>query len=563
MKNNFLRMLSVFLLLLVNSGVFAQSFLINFPAFGTAPTANPRGLTVCNGVSELQVYMSASATSTSPATVSIQLPSGINYVPGSAVVVSTNAGITITENGGTPQNPQFTIQNPTGGIVNGNAVTFTIRRTATCVARTEAIAGTMFTDLVTGTIPGSTAASATSGTYAVNYPVFSFTQPAAVNNTLIGQAYSRTFSINNGGAGGASAVYFRINNAVAAVADVTQTVTLTGGSGSAGVPVVLIPVNGVYTVTSANLSGGSFDNGETLTFKEDFIVRKCGQSTTYSAGWGCSSDPAAWCQTVTGTGNTSAASGTPALGGVTGTRENFTSQCSPYNLRFVFSNTGTGGAAAGGMYNVQFRWGGGTRRDIINYLNATIGSATGITVTNGTVAGQVAIVDINNKFSTDPDGAGVGLADLDGDGFFDDLPAGQSATVFINAQTKCDAIAPTADVGTYFDHNADMRYSTMCNTALVTSQKFNYGNLTTFQYSKLSNKSYAPANISGGTPFRTRFAIGAFALKNAFDNSKTRYVYQITLPAGVTVSGSGNPAWHSGIYPENAKTTTAPVVTTS
>ena len=239
MKNNFLRMFSVILLLLVSSGVLAQSFLINFPAFGTAPTANPRGLTVCNGVSELQVYMSASATSTSPATVSIQLPSGINYVPGSAVVVSTNAGITITENGGTPQNPQFTIQNPTGGIFSGNSVTFTIRRTATCVARTEAIAGTMFTDLVTGTIPGSTAASATSGSYAVNYPVFSFTQPAAVNNTLIGQAYSRTFSINNGGTGGASAVYFRINNAVAGV---TQTVTLTEGSGSAGVPAVLTPV---------------------------------------------------------------------------------------------------------------------------------------------------------------------------------------------------------------------------------------------------------------------------------------------------------------------------------
>lgn len=569
MKNNFLRMFSVILLLLVSSGVFAQSFLINFPAFGTAPTANPRGLTGCNGASELQVYMSASATSTSPATVSVQLPSGINYVPGSAVVVSTNAGITITENGGTPQNPQFTIQNPTGGIVSGNAVTFTIRRTATCVARTEAIAGTIFKDLVTGTIPGSTAASATSGTYAVNYPVFSFTQPAAVNNTLIGQAYSRTFSINNGGTGGASAVYFRINNAVAGV---TQTVTLTGGSGSAGVPVVLTPVNGVYTVTSANLSGGSFDNGETLTFKEDFIVRQCGQSTTYSAGWGCSSDPAAWCQTVTGTGNTSAASGTPSLGRVTGTRENFTSQCSPYNLRFVFENTGTGGAAAGGMYNVQFRWGGGsgtamdgsgTRRDIINYLSATIGTVSGITVTNGTVAGQVAIVDINNKFSTDPDGAGVGLADLDGDGFYDDLPAGQSATVIINAQTKCDAITPTTDIFNSYDYNADMRYSTMCNPTLVTSQKLNYGTLTNFQYSQLSNKSYAPANITGGSPFRTRFAIGAFALNSAFDNSKTRYVYQITLPAGVTVSGSGNPAWHSGIYPANANTTTAPEVTTS
>ncbi|MGS0526791.1 hypothetical protein ACU8V7_18240 [Zobellia nedashkovskayae] len=28
--------------------------------------------------------------------------------------------------------------------------------------------------------------------------------------------------------------------------------------------------------------------------------------------------------------------------------------------------------------------------------------------------------------TTDPDGAGVGLEDLDGDGFFDDLPVGNS-----------------------------------------------------------------------------------------------------------------------------------------
>lgn len=35
MKNNFLRMFSVILLMLVSSGVFAQFFLINFPAFST------------------------------------------------------------------------------------------------------------------------------------------------------------------------------------------------------------------------------------------------------------------------------------------------------------------------------------------------------------------------------------------------------------------------------------------------------------------------------------------------------------------------------------------------
>ena len=69
--------------LLLSFGANAQSFLINFPAFSSAPTQNPRDLTVAGAASELQVQLDVAAASSSGADVTIQLPTGVQYVSGS------------------------------------------------------------------------------------------------------------------------------------------------------------------------------------------------------------------------------------------------------------------------------------------------------------------------------------------------------------------------------------------------------------------------------------------------------------------------------------------------
>ena len=264
------------LFLMLSVAMQAQSFLINFPAFSSSPTKNPQDITVCNGTSKLQVQMSAGASSASGAEVTIQLAAGIEYVAGSATVVSSNAGLTITENGGTANAPKFKIADASGAIANSNNIVFTIDRIATCTARTQVINGTVFKDTVTGTIPGSTASTELSGSYDVKYAVLNFTQPSIQNNAIVGQSYTRTFSITNGGNGSISAVYLALNN----TGLTTNTLTLTGVTGSTGTPIVLTPTSTVgttsyYTIPASQLSGGNLDNGENLTFSENFEVLSC------------------------------------------------------------------------------------------------------------------------------------------------------------------------------------------------------------------------------------------------------------------------------------------------
>ena len=86
-----------------------QSFIVSFPAFSSAPTQNPRELTVAGAASELQVELIVAAASSSGADVTIQLPTGVEYVTGSVTKISGTNNLTITENGGTANSPVFKI----------------------------------------------------------------------------------------------------------------------------------------------------------------------------------------------------------------------------------------------------------------------------------------------------------------------------------------------------------------------------------------------------------------------------------------------------------------------
>ena len=540
---------------------FAQSFLINFPAFSTAPTKNPQDITIANGTSKLQVQMVARASSASGATVTIQLAPGIEYITGTATVVSTNAGLTITDNGGTPNAPQFKIADASGGIANSNTITFTIERKAVCAARSEVLLGTIFKDTVTGTVTGSPASSETSGVYAVKYAVLSFTQPAPLNNAVINTTHTRTFSMTNGGNGSVAAVYLTVTNTGATI---TNSITLTGGTGSAGTPVVITPTSGVYIIPAANLSGGTLDNGETLTFEESYTVKQCNGVTEYKIGWGSSPAEADWCDTKTGSGNVTMAAGVPDLSVGTAVKDGFVDSCTPFTTKFSFKNSGSGKAAAGGMYNVKFRFGNGdgnqpltgsfTRRDYINFVSAKIGTQSGITVVNGSgPANTIAYIDVENLFTTDPDGPGVGLDDLDGDGFYDDLPVGATVNIDMLTKVNCNAFptCPQEWINQY-DGFSDIRYQRMCGGAFTNTATRTFGSLFASKTTQLADKSYAPANVYDGVPFRARFSVGYYYITNPFDTDNTRYVYEVTLPAGMSVSGGGNAIWRNGQYPDNA-----------
>ena len=430
MKNNyFLRWTQRLLFLLtimVGLNVSAQSFLISFPNHASAPTQNPRNLVVSNGSSLLKVRLDVAAVSTTGASVTVQLPTGIEYLPGTVIKTGGTAALTITENGGGANAPNFLIG--PNALALGQFIEFTIDRRATCASQSAALAGSTFNDVVNATITGSTMATGTSSAYQVTYPVLSFIQPATQTNAVIGQAFTRTFTINNGGNGAANAIYFSIDYPANTVQQTS--LTLTGGSGSAGV-VTLTPTSTVgttsyYTVTTAQLSGGDFAFGENLIFTEAYIVRGCGAVTTYSAGYGSGQLPASWCQTVAGTATIAMANGVPSFTAHTNALVGYVDECTPFQVNSTYTNGATGSAAAG-MYNVVLEKGiKGQGNFITGYptdfyqlsnfnINGNPASATFIpTAVYGSNIGTHAIaqVNLNNVFTTDPDGVGVGLADL-------------------------------------------------------------------------------------------------------------------------------------------------------
>ena len=131
MKNNyFLRWTQRLLFLLtimVGLNVSAQSFIVSFPDHAVAPTQNPRNVIVANGSSLLRVRLDVAAASTSGASVTVQLPTGVEYVTGSVAKAAGTAALAIADNGGVANAPNLLVG--PAALVPGQFMEFTIDRT--------------------------------------------------------------------------------------------------------------------------------------------------------------------------------------------------------------------------------------------------------------------------------------------------------------------------------------------------------------------------------------------------------------------------------------------------
>ena len=534
-----------------------NAFLISFPV------DPPPSLTTCFGSSKLTVQLDATIASTTGGDVTIQLATGVNYVPGSVALVSTIGGLSIAENGGTANAPKFIVSPAT--LSPGNRIVFTIDRTATCATRTHALASGIFKDTVTASI-GASSDTKASSSYQINYPVLTFTQPAAQNNAVVGTTYTRTFNIKNGGNGCLSQLYLSLDNPSSGIQQISLQVTKHGTTSITPITITPSSTSGTttyYTVPSSALPGGDLCTNEDITITETYKVLKCNGVTNYSAGWGCDPAPANWCETKTGSGSISMAVGVPNFNQFTVAKVGYVNDCTPFSLTFTYKNNGTGNVSAATLYNTIFRVGGGSvvpmsnfRFDVLNLGNATI-NGNPVPHTGGTASG-IYTMTVKDLFTTDPDGAGVGLADTDGDGYFDDLPAGASVVFSVQANVNCSAFScvNSGAVSQYDGLQGDVQYTTMCSSTVVTPTKvldshWNSDQNTVLStyfglISQLSQTAYAPANITGGTPFRMRFSVGVYRVDPVNFNPNQRFVYEITLPAGLTVSGTGNPQWVNG-----------------
>ncbi|MBU2946547.1 hypothetical protein [Zobellia uliginosa] len=516
---------------------YSQSFLISFPEA-------PENATVCNQASLLTVKMNVIEASATGATVTIDLADGMQYEVGSVLKIGGTSSLTISDNGGTANQPIFTI-GPTNLAV-GNFIEFTILRKAYCDAYSNVLNGNVFVDKVIGDINGSVSDEETTP-YTINYPSLTFVQPQTLNDALINDVRSRTFSITNGADGCANAVHFTIDYNGTGIEQ--QNLTLGGN--------VISPSSVVGSVYNYSISGtdltadGQLCNGETLTFTETIEIKTCSPVTDYQTGWGCNSDPVDWCTTVSGTGGINMATGTPDFQSNRNTKIGYVDMCTPFKVEAEYVNAGTGDSNAATMYNLKLLKGRGTGSLSLTPLS-TIYSISNATLNSQSVpwvyVGRKLTVDLEDYFTTDPDGAGVGLDDIDGDGFYDDLPKDSKVSIVVDVAINC---SPTCGVSTVMDNFAgSVIYSTMCDETEVSSQRlYAQGSSLAYTQSAFVTTGYIPANIDNNVPFRTRLSIGYYRQKDDFDDASSRYVYELTLPPGVSVSGTGNVEWLYGEFP--------------
>jgi gliding motility-associated-like protein len=286
----------------------------------------------------------------------------------------------------------------------------------------------------------------------IKVPFFTMTVTDNTNGAVrAGQCFQRKIVINNSALEGyvKDFVYTNTQGAGISVTSVTVNGTnlpITKSPTFNALGDTLVKVSVPPSVFATNTIGPTapgngnllFEPNETVTILENFCVANCTKSRVgiSAMNWGCD---ARYCTSITrqtivrlGEGMVNVAfqpSGSipDIVGGY----------CRVGNTGVIFSNNGVEvdpGTAT--MFNIQTGIGLGNNIGLTD---------KGFKITKMIIAGLVfnnpttALQDLNNSplLTTDPDGAGVGLADIDGDGFFDDLPRGQKIEIRVEYTVEC------------------------------------------------------------------------------------------------------------------------------
>ncbi len=514
---------------------YAQAPTISYP---TAAEDLTRGYSQGN----LTVKVVFNGACTGVTTVKVAFPASVTYAAGTVIKTGGTAAIGIAEsNISDLRNPVFSIS---GIAATGDYITFTIARRATC--GNLATAKDSVYVFTSGGCSNGSELAAMVNTYNLLSPSLALTPPAALTNAVIGTNATRTTTITNGGNGATDTVRYYIVYPGGGMINTSGTNTITANgvnftpSGTSGDTLF-------YKLYGTALFGGDhlLNNGETVTITEPVKVVKCNAATAYGAGWG--KTKAAQCQIATGTSTVTMATGVPNLSIVT-SDVTLVGACAtaPGISKSVFTNNGSGGNA-GAMYNVIANLGFTDLSSPLfvssngEYLsNFTFGAAPGtgiplIVDTLGTAYSSNASVRARlSQFTAltggDPDGVGVGLDDLDGDGQYDDLPPGKSFTIFFNRNYKTSTLCPRAN----YSHQvgATVTYTDMCGTSATSLVGNGIGGQRSLYTIPNRNISTVP-QIFNGVPFTVTISHYS-AMITAVNQSVDSLELTLTLPAGVT-----------------------------
>ncbi len=257
----------------------------------------------------------------------------------------------------------------------------------------------------------------------------------------MGDDLVRTYTLKNGGLTASNKVFLTIDYGDVRYLQAPGSAILEVDAGNGFI--ALTPENTTAGKVSYVLQGNDLGtdnllvNGETITLRESFKVKTCNLTTHYTAAWGC--DAAAPCQEVHKENIVTMAAGAPNFSKVDYELVDYVNLCTPYKLKLKYKNTGSGGAM-GAMYDVGLIFKGGTGPSSIGFTKHSFSNCNigGNAIANSFTNPTYNAIDVKTAgvFNSDPDGNGIGLEDLDGDGFYDDLAPG--ATVELEVTVTVD-----------------------------------------------------------------------------------------------------------------------------
>ena len=544
-------------------GLYAQ---VTFPNY--SPTA-ASSIAVCSGEETLIIDFTVVQEDSNGIKVNVKLADGVEYVVGTAVVsVTQGNAVTVAEtNVSNPNEPVFTVKSADGNNVVelGTIVKLTIKRRAVCTAWSNAInaaeTGFVFKDKVTVTI-GDHSDSKESNSYSVNYPNLTIKQPAPQVNKQIGETIVREFSITNGSQNPTQTVYLSIEYPDEAYLTGVGAMTLQAKLGASGTYADLTPTvtNGkvrIYTLSGSSLGPDHLlTNGEIIYLKETFKLKTCAPVTVYKVGWGCSID--SQCEIKTTAATITMAAGAANITGYSVTGPNYRSPtfslCQPFELTIKFSNSGAGGSM-GAAFNINtigrndyYRPRGFALHEFIDV------KVNGKPVTNFKTDGSELDLRFDGQFTEDPDGPGVGLDDVDGDGFYDDLPVGATITITVTVRLKCDQFTACNNApNDLSDRGLILKtlYQTSCDRTSWIDPNTWFNLSSTHLYlsrESVQDASHMPTVIEKDTPFDLKIMTSYYSIVSSYNNiwyanPNTRYVVEIVFPQGMTMPPKSDIKW--------------------
>ncbi|WP_025667026.1 RHS repeat-associated core domain-containing protein [Aquimarina megaterium] len=406
----------------------------------------------------------------------------------------------------------------------------------------------------------------TSESYNVNFPeLFVKVKDQDVNiqvgvleKDTDGSVFNREIEVSNSGLGAVSE--FRLYVDYDANIDFNELKLSTGQVLTPIGPAVTSPLGAglqrlEYTITNFSTIGNgnaAFEQNERLIFidKVSLDATDClsSMATNYTAVYGCNTT---FCEVIddkdaTSVNYLSFVQGAPKFSSKTTLVKSGDLCGDPIKIRYTYTNLGNGSnvSSADAAFNLRLLEKGDLFKDL---------GVNKMLINGNELIGAPRFNDIqydfslnaNGFFSTDPDGAGVGLDDIDKDGVFDDLPVGSTVTIDVEFNFVWDANI-IDNISSERITNSTL-YSTSNSCGSISYNYRGFNGLSFGSYQPTSPNIVVPNELkTGDTPtlvfnvnyrnlLRENIVLGAI-------NFSKNYLSRFTVPEGYKIE---NVIWYN------------------